>query len=1078
MEIIKTSLCGPIIAIETVQITSSDHNGIQCDSTVLVYAQGGSVSIFTCDGGQLLYTFEPFPDCIRGTHNVSGLTVLSNQNLAIYGGKRVCIAHIALNSSPTFLLQLGPLADLVLDVQEVIHENFHHILVGFAQNYVEIYNIVDGILQASYRSCIVCVLFSMTVLTSGSDLLIASGTAFGKIILWSASIYPRGLVEYEPNSTLEGHTGVIFRMKIQVAIEKRLLASVSDDRSVRVWDITSLSTPTCLFIGWGHICRVWDVLFLEHGLVTCSEDATIKFWEFDYSNAHQRSGKCIATLAGHGKNIWRLTLLEADRSKIVISAGNDGAIKFWPIESHCVLSQKQEPSLETLSLLQSSRSYKIESPIPEALQPIPLSSHGNRRMNCAAGISVSPDGGLSVIVLLDGTTWIADMEYESIQWHYVHLESLHQQMSQSGITGVSVSWGEMIAISMIRSNGVVQFCLLKYSPQSSIANIDVVSSLSWEAHNGKGINTWILRQSHPQDFFWGYDVMTCSVEGLCAVFKVAVCSSSSSSPSNLQSVIPVINSCETFNFSLHIAETNHFSTTSQAIATAASIVTHHSNHFIVIGDCRGNLSLFDLNNFERWEESGRRLCYLKAHGLEVVSHIHDLQIQNIEDVPGFCSLGHDGYLNIYAIEESNKMPQVRIISRLSCLPITAPDQIFIGGQGLECSVYIGGFQASDYIIWDIRRKYQLLRTEAGSWKRPHHAVIQGAEDTQFPTVSFAVLSPSDKNTKLTCLRYDSSKSSPIAKNTPLHLGLPGNGKVSYAAAFIPCGVGCNPLVVVGGEDGSVKLYDRWDGSLHFLQEVQMPMNAAVKAISHTASLNNSPSRIQGIVVAAGGKLSYSIWSYDIQLPKLKGIAKWPLLCILHPLCSSMMRTPTRKRNNSKRKAKEGKNQRKKVSAGGTTDSEDLIEETEEVAKNQPISKVSTSDDQEHRILCVSSSTTWYDASLSSGNYIVLLGDSKGLATLLLINSNQIAERTYERSTSPNYSQEEAAPVGAVVIEEFFPSEYPLLANDILCVPVNITSSSLVAGSLQFAIFGDTTGEVSLWCLKSSSILGRYVVSVS
>lgn len=73
------------------------------------------------------------------------------------------------------------------------------------------------------------------------------------------------------------------------------LASASDDRTLRVWDVTedaSASTgesrpesactpdisPDCegtagrlLWTGWGHASRVWDVVFTSEGLVSCGE---------------------------------------------------------------------------------------------------------------------------------------------------------------------------------------------------------------------------------------------------------------------------------------------------------------------------------------------------------------------------------------------------------------------------------------------------------------------------------------------------------------------------------------------------------------------------------------------------------------------------------------------------------------------------------------------------------------------------------------------------------------------------------------------------------------------------------------
>jgi WD40 repeat protein len=1081
MEVTRSAFCSPVTAIATLQ-----------EPPLILCSQGPSLFIYRHDGS-LAHVEQLDP---IGSHNISGLSLLSNQRVALYGGKRVKVVHLVSECHWESTFQLGPLADLVLDVCEVHHMALQSFLVGYAQNYIDIFNLVDGSLRCTVRSTIACVLFSMTIFVPpvpGPDpslALIASGTAFGKIVLWSMPNLSLDS-QRQPSSVLEGHTGVIFRMKWRTCpTGRRLLASVSDDRSVRVWDVSSLAHSSCLFVGWGHICRVWDVLFLETGrLVTCSEDATIKLWELDLDQTTTATGRCITTMAGHGKNVWRIALLQvphaAASSTTIISAGNDGAIKLWPVDVHGVLSEKIAPiSLQDSTRLPFLSAYKSESLIPESGAASAPLSRGNRRMNCAAGLSVSPDGEACVVVLLDGTTWAAEMKRDGIRWVYVQREPPQESDSQSGVTGVSVLWSPLVvAVAAIRANGTAQLTLLRYPFPGGETTVPTLSALSWEAHRGKGINTWLLR-ADPNAW---YDVMTCSVGGVCSVVRISVCATSS-------------------DLALLVTSSQSFSTTSLSIATAASLIAAHHHQLLVVGDCRGSLSVFNVESLVLESNSSQTLepacCYQRAHGLEVVSCVSALG-ESASSIPGFCSLGHDGHLNVYALEthEGGSL-RLRVVSRSSCLPVTAPDQVFFSGAGVDSSVYICGFQASEYLVWDVRRKYQLVRVEAGGWKRPHFSALQHPVSAAgFPSIAFAVLSPSGNNTKATCLRYDQSLESPSRALLPLQFGVPGHGKVAYAATFLSSGgsSSSSPAVVaVGGEDGSVKLFRSVPSSpsFQFLQEAQMPMNAPVRAMAHCPSPCNTADRVRGIVVAGGGKLSYSVWSYDLRPPLECGALDWPLLSVLQPLCSSMMGTPSRKRNNSRRKAKETRaGQRQRVESAPLSQEEgaereaDVVEPEREEGKDSnsepTISSFGASEDQDHRILSVSTTACALSATLegraasTEDNYLAMLGDSKGLATLLLIDPALIAQRTRERAMSS--PDENSGRLGAVVLEEFHASEYPLLANNLLSVPFRAATAAPTAsepqrqeifGNIQLGVFGDTTGGVSLWHLCSSSVFGR------
>ena len=179
-----------------------------------------------------------------------------------------------------------------------------------------------------------------------------------------------------------GHEGSIFGVRISNELElipgqgrKRLLASCSDDRTIRVWDISNLqfsdeilaeaedhekkrtrhtgfsnasfdadlSSTDCLAIGWGHSSRVWTIQFLDHTdpsggitLLSSGEDATSRTWNLVPNS--DRDPEAVGLLpykllqldsasSHNGKNMWSLTVHE-DSSGLhqVTTGGADSQI--------------------------------------------------------------------------------------------------------------------------------------------------------------------------------------------------------------------------------------------------------------------------------------------------------------------------------------------------------------------------------------------------------------------------------------------------------------------------------------------------------------------------------------------------------------------------------------------------------------------------------------------------------------------------------------------------------------------------------------------------------------------------------
>ncbi|NJR63862.1 MAG: hypothetical protein HC769_36940 [Cyanobacteria bacterium CRU_2_1] len=145
---------------------------------------------------------------------------------------------------------------------------------------------------------------------------LASGCLDSSIWLWD-------MQEYTCLKVLQGHTSGIWSVAFSpilpnlsclLGVEGFLLASGSDDQTIRLWDVRD---GKCLKVLHGHTSRVCSVCFSPDGLtlISCSQDETIRLWDV-------RTGECIRILRGdrlyEGMNITgAIGLTEAQKTTLL-----------------------------------------------------------------------------------------------------------------------------------------------------------------------------------------------------------------------------------------------------------------------------------------------------------------------------------------------------------------------------------------------------------------------------------------------------------------------------------------------------------------------------------------------------------------------------------------------------------------------------------------------------------------------------------------------------------------------------------------------------------------------------------------
>ena len=245
---------------------------------------------------------------------------------------------------------------------------------------------------------------------TASRTIAACGTAFGELLIWSYEWNLTGGQEIT-HHVFQAHEGSVFGVHISNRVVLapgepgvRFLASCSDDRTIRVWDIgnvdeeepgsttladvygmaarqTGFQTPqrsntgipqklTHLAMTMGHDSRIWSVSFIDDAglkdthsksarLVSCGEDGTCRLWDLVAQRERVSEDTRVTydirnseKLLNHsGKNIWSSALSTKQCGNVgsIITGGADGAIISAVLPPHQVLGHGQHSFPETSS---------------------------------------------------------------------------------------------------------------------------------------------------------------------------------------------------------------------------------------------------------------------------------------------------------------------------------------------------------------------------------------------------------------------------------------------------------------------------------------------------------------------------------------------------------------------------------------------------------------------------------------------------------------------------------------------------------------------------------------------------------
>jgi len=215
----------------------------------------------------------------------------------------------SLSSISPVLTLIRNYSDHTLDVNTFEYINADIVASGSTDGTIRIWSINTG--QTLRTIYTVSGVYSLKLLSNGIHLAAGLNSSINIYNVNNGSLI----------ASLKGHTSYVYDL---VLSRFDLLASSSDDLTVRLWNLT---TYTNRFILKGHTDQVIGLKQVSTDMLASgSLDSTLKLWNIS-------NGQLIRSLTGHTDWVlWSVDLLE-DGGQTLVSGSYDTTIKLWSLNT-------------------------------------------------------------------------------------------------------------------------------------------------------------------------------------------------------------------------------------------------------------------------------------------------------------------------------------------------------------------------------------------------------------------------------------------------------------------------------------------------------------------------------------------------------------------------------------------------------------------------------------------------------------------------------------------------------------------------------------------------------------------------
>ncbi|KAI8628924.1 WD40 repeat-like protein [Xylariaceae sp. FL1651] len=669
--------------------------------------------------------------------------------------------------------------------------------------------------------------------------LVAAGTVFGEILIWKCHLdssyndsdYSHGITVRNDVSergetpgcevlfVFSGHEGSIFGVHISPEIHTssgktiRLLASCSDDRTIRIWDITERhdeamnenkyrtqisdarqtgygdsivgslglanSPQKCVAMAMGHVSRIWQVEIQSQGLrstedvievYSFGEDATMQKWHLELNDpgirsgaskigAPTNSGQRAANLvhqeifSNHsGKQIWSHAVTDNTDGVLIATGGGDGKIALS-------LQTKSSGNMtdNCLTYPQSSQELDIS---PAYL--IESCQHQNASM--APAVSSFKHG--------NGREMFQSFAFVTDEKLLITTRSGHLFL---GRFGKKTEWEELSVPDTIRQT-IQSYTILRSSGEASVAFVGTTNGelFCYSGSNREALQPFFKAHRKITDIFCLSDVGSSPIEKNC---------DSGGESDNIEILVTVFGT-PTAEL-LWLGRDRSLIRQTQIIVPNGFITTTAAwcHNYLILGSRHGSISMF-----EQTPNGGCSLVLtIKITVGDKITSIIPLPRRSEQSPHRFLTTARDGKYRIHEILNATKNVRLTLLHET-----TPPFGPMVEGSWLHTNsdatqdLMLCGFRGKDMVVWNVTRQQEVATIDCGGGHRVFdYMPIKGkAEGFRFAF------------TKASRMKVFSQLQAP---HTPLKLG--GHGREIKAVSA------SGRYVATGAEDTMIRIWE-------------------------------------------------------------------------------------------------------------------------------------------------------------------------------------------------------------------------------------------------------------------------------